>query len=117
MAGLSKVIRVVSSEFGELPIKADGGTFKPSGHKRETQDAEQPENTGYVETPTHAELKLKLNAAIDPQTFDTSDDTLTIFTANGSQHVMPNAWTTDMGELGKGEYDIEYHSAKSQKLV
>lgn len=117
MAGLSKVIRVVSSEFGELPIKADGGTFKPSGHKRETQDAEQPENTGYVETPTHAELKLKLNASIDPQMFDTSDDTLTIFTANGSQHVMPNAWTTDMGELGKGEYDIEYHSAKSQKLV
>ena len=117
MAGLSKVIRVVSSEFGELPIKADGGTFKPSGHKRETQDAVQPENTGYVETPTHAELKLKLNASIDPQTFDTSDDTLTIFTANGSQHVMPNAWTTDMGELGKGEYDIEYHSAKSQKLV
>ena len=117
MAGLSKVIRVVSSEFGELPIKADGGTFKPSGHKRETQDAEQPENTCYVETPTHAELKLKLNASIDPQTFDTSDDTLTIFTANGSQHVMPNAWTTDMGELGKGEYDIEYHSAKSQKLV
>ena len=43
MAGLSKVIRVVSANFGELPIKADGGTFKPSGHKRETQDGEQAE--------------------------------------------------------------------------
>ena len=28
MAGLSKVIRVVSANFGELPIKADGGTLK-----------------------------------------------------------------------------------------
>lgn len=117
MAGLSKVIRVVSSTFGELPIKADGGTFKPSGHKRETQDAEQPENTGYIETPTHAELKLKLNASVDPQTLDTSDDTLTIFTADGHQHVMPNAWSVDMGELGKGEFDVEFHSAKSQKLA
>ena len=114
MAGLSKVIRVVSANFGELPIKADGGTFKPSGHKRETQDGEQAVNTGFVETPTHAELKLKLNASIDPQTFDTAQDTLTIYTADGHQHVMPNAWTVDMGELGKGEFYSEYHSAKSQ---
>ena len=116
MAGLSKVIRVVSTSFGELPIKADGGTFKPSGHKRETQDGEQPENTGYVETPTHAELKLKLNASVDPQTLNTGSDTLTVYTADGSQHTMSSAWTVDMGELGKGEFDIEYHSAKSQKL-
>ncbi|MBQ9206862.1 MAG: phage tail tube protein [Treponema sp.] len=117
MAGLSKVIRTVSSTFGELPLRADGGTFKPSGHKRETQDGEQAENTGYVETPTHAELKLKLNASVDPQTLDTGDDTLTVFTADGHQHVMPNAWSIDMGELGKGEFDIEFHSAKSQKLA
>ena len=45
MAGLSKVIRVVSGNFGELPIQADGGTFKPSGYKRETKDGEQAENT------------------------------------------------------------------------
>lgn len=117
MAGLSKVVRVVSANFGELPIKADGGTFKPSGHKRETQDGEQAENTGFVETPTHAELKLKLNASVDPQTYDTAADTLTIFTADGHQHMMPQAWTVDMGELGKGEFDIEYHSAKSQNLA
>ncbi len=117
MAGLSKVIRVVSTSFGELPIKADGGTFKPAGHKRETQEGEQAENTGFVETPTHAELKLKLNASIDLQQFDSSQDSLTIYTADGHQYTMPNAWTTDMGELGKGEYDIEYHAAKSQKIV
>ena len=116
MAGLSKVIRVVSSTFGEIPIKADGGTFKPSGHKRETQDGEQPENTGFVETPTHAELKLKLNASVDPQTFYNEAATPEIYTADGHQHMMPKAWTVDMGELGKGEFDVEYHSAKSQKL-
>ena len=31
--------------------------------------------------------------------------------------MMPQAWTVDMGELGKGEFDIEYHSAKSQNLA
>lgn len=117
MAGLSKVNRVVSTEFGELPIQADGGTFKPSGWKRETKDGEQPENTGFTETPTHAELKLKLNASVDPQSFSTPQDTLTIYTTSGHQYTMPNAWTVDMGELGKGEFDIEYHSAKSQKLA
>lgn len=117
MAGLSKVIRVVSTGFGELPIQADGGTFKPSGYKRETKDGEQPENTYFVETPSHAELKLKLNASVDPQSLTTSNDTLTIYTASGNQYVMPNAWSVDMGELGKGEFDIEFHSAKSQKLV
>lgn len=116
MAGLSKVIRVVSTEFGELPIQADGGTFKPSGYKREIKDGEQAENTHFVETPTHAELKLKLNASVDPQSLTTPGDTLTIYTADGGLYTMPNAWTVDMGELGKGEFDIEYHSAKSQKL-
>lgn len=117
MAGLSKVVRCQSSTLGELPIKAGGGTFKPSGYKRETQDAEVAENTGFVETPTHAELKLKLNASIDPQEFTSlSSDTLTIFTADGHEHVMANAWCTDSPELGAGEYDVEFHSAKSQKL-
>lgn len=117
MAGLSKVNRVVSANFGELPIQAKGGTFKPSGFERETKDGEQPENTYFTETPSHAELKLKLNASVDPQSFDTSEDTLTIYTTSGNQYVMPKAWTVKMPELGDGEYDIEYHSAKSQKLV
>ncbi|MBQ7537477.1 MAG: phage tail tube protein [Treponema sp.] len=117
MAGLCKVIRVVSSEFGELPIQAKGGTFKPSGWKRETKDGEQPENTSFTETPTHAVLKLKLNASVDAQSFTTAQDLLTIYTANGGQYTMPNAWTVDMGEVGDGEFDIEYNSAKSQKLA
>lgn len=117
MAALSKVIRVISGTLGELPIKADGGTFKPSGYKRETADAEVAENIGFTETPTAAVLKLKLNSVVDPQQFARiNNDTLTIYLANGTEHVMSNAWAMDMPELGKGEYDIEFQSAKSQKL-
>lgn len=114
---LSKVKRVISSVLGELPVKEGGGSFKPQAYKRETQTGEVPENTGFVESPTAAELKIKMNAALDPSDFrDVSSDTLTIFLAGGGQHVMPNAWVTDAVELGAGEMEVTYNSAKSEKL-
>ena len=113
---LLKVSRVISTSLGELPLKEGGATFKPSSFKRETQVGEVHENTGYVETPTAAELVL--NAAIDPQEFaNVSNDTLTIFLSGGSQHMMPAAWVTEAVELSKGELKVTYNSAKSQKLV
>lgn len=118
MAGLSKVIRVISGSLGELPLKEGGGTFRPSGFKRETSDAEVAENIGFTESPTAAELKLKLQAKIDAQEFALlTDDTLTVYTADGHQYVMPNAWCMETPELGKGEYDVTFNSAKSQKLA
>ncbi|MGL4987605.1 MAG: phage tail tube protein [Treponemataceae bacterium] len=115
---LAKVLRVISTSVGELPIKEGGGSFKPSGAKRETQQGEVAENTGFVETATHAILKVKLNASLDPSVFiNLSSDNLTIFLAGGGQHVMPNAWLTETPELGAGEYDLEFHCAKSQKMV
>lgn len=114
---LLKVSRVISAILGELPLKEGGATFKPSSFKRETQVGEIHENTGYVETPTAAELSLTLNAALDPQVFaNISNDTLTIFLSGGSQHVMPSAWVTDAVELSKGELKVDYNSAKSEKL-
>lgn len=115
---LLKVSRVISTSLGELPLKEGGATFKPSTFKRETQVGEVHENTGYVETPTAAELSLTLNAALDPQAFaNVSNDTLTIFLSGGSQHMMPCAWVTDAVELSKGELKVTYNSAKSQRLV
>lgn len=114
---LLKVKRVVSSALGELPLKEGGGTFKPSAYKRETMSGEVAENTGFVETPTPAELTLTLNASLDPQDFrHISSDTLSIQLAGGSQHVMPRAWVTDAVELGAGDLKVTYNSALSQKL-
>ena len=98
---LFKVARVISTSLGELPLKE--GVH---------------ENTGYVESPTAAELSLTLNAAIDPQDFaNISNDTLTIFLSGGNQHMMPSAWVTEAVELSKGELKVTYNSAKSQRLV
>lgn len=114
---LLKVIRVVSASLGELPIQDGGGSFKPQMYKRETKIGETPGSTGYVESPTVAELKIKLNAAIDPSDFkNISSDTVTIYLSSGSTHVMPNAWVIDTIELQGGEYEVTYNSATSEKL-
>jgi hypothetical protein len=115
---LNKVIRVISSILGELPLKEGGGTFTPSSFKRETQGAEVAENIGYVETPTAAVLALTLQASMDPGDFkDIGNDTLTVFLAGGGQHMMPRAWVTEATELGAGELKVTYNSAKSERLA
>lgn len=114
---LLKVVRVVSSLLGELPLQDSGGSFKPQMYKRETKIGESPSSTGYVESPTPAELKIKLNAVIDPSDFkNASSDTLTIYLSTGSVHTMSNSWVTEALELGSGEYEVTYNSATSSKL-
>jgi hypothetical protein len=116
---LERVQRVVSAALGELPIQEKGATFKPAGKKRETKAGEVPENTGYTESQTFAELKLKLNAtgALGvEQLSDVEEDTLTIYTTGGKEYMMPNAWVVEPGELGDAEMDITYNSGKSPRL-
>lgn len=114
---LNKIVKVISNEVGDLPLKEGGATFKPSGFKRETQSGEVPENTGYIESPTPAELTLTLNASLDPQDFNKcTNDLLTITFSGGSVHNMSNAWVTEAVELGNGELKVTFNSAKSEKL-
>jgi len=116
---LERVHRVISSIVGELPLQAGGSTFKPAGKKRETKVGEVPENTGYTEKQTFAELKIKLNATgvlgVE-QLSDLGEDTLTVYTTGGKQYMMPNAWVTEPGELGDAEMDIVYNCATSPRL-
>jgi hypothetical protein len=116
---LERVHQVVSSKLGELPLQEGGSTFKPAGVKRETKAGEVPENTGFTEKQTFAELKLKLNAtgAIGVEELsDIGEDTLTITTTGGKQYMMSNAWVTEPGELGDAEINITYNSGKSPRL-
>jgi hypothetical protein len=116
---LERVHRVISSRLGELPLQEGGSTFKPAGKKRETKAGEVPENTGYTEKQTFAELKLKLNAtgAIGVEEMSEMDeDTLTIFTTGGKQYMMPNAWVTEPGELGDAEMTCTYNCGTSPRL-
>jgi len=117
---LERVQRVISAALGELPIQEKGATFKPAGTKRETKTGEVPENTGYTESQTFAELKLKLNATGSLGVEELSaieEDTLTIYTTGGKQYMMPRAWVTEPGELGDAEMDIAYNSGTSPRLV
>jgi len=78
-----------------------------------------PENTGYTEKQTFAELKLKLNATGGLGVEELSaieEDTLTIYTTGGKQYMMPNAWVTEPGELGDAEISITYNCGTSPRL-
>jgi hypothetical protein len=116
---LERVHRVISSALGELPLQEGGSTFKPAGKKRETKAGEVPENTGYTEKQTFAELKLKMNATgvlgVE-QLSDIGEDTLTVFTTGGTQYMLPNAWVTEPGELGDAEISITYNCGTSPRL-
>jgi len=116
---LERVHRVISARLGELPLQEGGSTFKPAGKKRETKAGEVPQNTGYTEKQTFAELKLKLNAtgALGVEEFSDEDgDTLTIFTTGGKQYMMPNAWVTEPGELGDAEINVTFNSGTSPRV-
>jgi hypothetical protein len=116
---LERVHKVTSSALGELPLQEGGSTFKPAGVKRETKAGEVPENTGYTEKQTFAELKLKLNATGGlgvEQLSDVGEDSLTIYTTGNKKYMMPNAWVTEPGELGDAEISITYNSAKSPRM-
>jgi len=119
MHRLARVHRVISTQMGELPLQEGGSTFKPSGKRRETRAGEVPQNTGFTEKQTFAELRLKLNAtsAIGVEELSELDaDTLTVHTTDGKQYMMPDAWVTEPGELGDAEITVTYNSATSPRL-
>jgi len=116
---LERVHRVISTRLGELPLREGGSTFKPAGKRRETHAGEVPENTGFTERQTFAELRLRMNAtgALGVEEFsDEPEDTLTVWTTGGKQYMMPSAWATEPGELGDAEVTVTYNSATSPRL-
>jgi hypothetical protein len=59
---LERVERVISQRLGELPIQEKGATFTPAGVERQEKIGDVPENSGFTEGYTLAELRCKLNA-------------------------------------------------------
>jgi hypothetical protein len=118
---LEKIYKVTSQKLGVLPIQVNGATFKPAGVQRKSHIGDVPENSYFTESPTLAILKLKLNAAFKEKLTlvnlaKDDTDTLTIYATNGNHYLMANAWAVEPGELGDGEVDIEYNSARSDFL-
>ena len=119
---LEKVHRVISQAIGELPIQEKGAIFKLAGVKRTEKIGDVPENNGFTESYTLAELKIKLNASFKEkfciEAFsEIIEDNLTIFTTGGKQYMMPKAWIQEPGELGDAEFEIIYKSNTSPRLV
>jgi hypothetical protein len=118
---LEKVHRVVSHMLGELPIQENEATFIPAGVKRKEIAGDIPENNGYTESYTFAELKIKLNAIYSDKfsiesLSNIEEDTLHIITTGGNEYMMPKAWATEPGKLSDGEIDIIFKSGSSPRL-
>jgi len=117
---LEKVKKVTSHKLGELPIQEKGATFKPAGIERKIQPGDMPENIGYTERYTPAELKIKCNAIFKKDfNFESVssifDDSLTIVTTEGKEFLMSQAWVKESCELGDGETEIIYNSSTSPR--
>lgn len=118
MSEALKVRKVVSEALGELPLAQGGGSFTPSGIKRETLEGEEAANTAYVESGQCAKLKVKLNALVNPEDFsELNADTLTITLNNGAKRLMAGAWCMGTPELSAdGSYEVEFNSPTSEAL-
>jgi len=117
---LERVHRVNSTLLGDLPLREGGSTFKPAGKRRGTRAGEVPENTGFTERRTFAELTLSLNAAgaIGAEEFgDAGEDTLTVWTAGGKRYVMPRARVTEPGQPGDAEIRVTCNSGTGTGLA
>lgn len=93
--------------------KLEGVTFKPSGVKFEDVN----NGKGFVPSETGAVLRGKKYLSRG-DTFDTEDNVTVLFKANtGHAWVMNNACRMDTPEYNRDGFDLEYHSAESERIA
>ena len=119
MARLGQIESVTASGFGSFPIKEDSATFQPSITERELVKGQRRSDSGFIDKEQNGAIfksALLHRTGITPQSInDLTDVMLTIKFTNGETHVMPEAFNVSVGELGNGEFDVEFHSAESRQ--
>jgi len=114
-------IRTVSvPSIGKLPLAEKPGTFTPGGIKREHKAGRLAEDGGYTETSIAAKLELNLNllAGLDVMALNTiENEDITIRLADGSVHLMSQAFTLEPIPIGDDDGKITFMSNASEKIA
>jgi hypothetical protein len=119
MAQLNNLRTVSIPSFGKLPLADDPGTFSPSGVKREHKPGRLATDGGWVESGTPATLELNINL-LSGMDFDglndVKDEDVTIRLADGHVHLMPQAFVSEIVQLGNGTSKITIISNTSEEI-
>lgn len=119
MAQLTNIRTVSVPSIGKLPLADKPGTFTPSGTKRDHKPGRVATDGGYVESETAAKLELSLNmqGGIDLQALGAiKDEDVTVRLADGSVHLMSQAFATEAVALGDGEAKLTLIANTSEPM-
>ncbi len=120
MAQLNNIRTVAVPSIGKLPLGENPGTFTPSGTSRKHKAGRLPEDGGYTETGTPAKLELSLNLqnGLDTTTLsDVKNEDVTVRLADGSVHMLSQAFVTEVVAIGDGESKVTIMSNASERIA
>jgi hypothetical protein len=119
MAQLNNIRTVSIPSFGKLPLGDDPGTFSPSGVKREHKGGRLAEDGGYTETATPATLELNINMqpGMDFLALNgIKDEDVTVRLSDGHVHMLPQAFVTEVVQIGDGSAKVTIMANISEQI-
>lgn len=119
MAQIYNIRTVSVPSIGKLPLAENPGSFTPSGTKREHKAGRLAADGGYIETSTPARLELNINllSAVDVVALnDIKDEDVTVRLADGSVHLLSQAFVTEPVGVENGESKITIMANTSEKI-
>lgn len=119
MAQLINIKTVAVPSIGKLPLADKPGTFTPSGKKREHKAGRLAEDGGFTETsfPAKLELSVNLQGGIDIAALnEIRDEDVTVRLADGSVHMLSQAFVTEPVGVGEGESKLTIMANSSERI-
>lgn len=119
MAQINNIRTVSVPSIGKLPLAANPGTFTPSGNKREHKAGRLAEDGGYTESAEPAKLELSINLlrGVDVVALNNiKDEDVTVRLADGSVHLLSQAFVTEPIGVESGESKITIMANTSERI-
>lgn len=120
MAAINNIKTVSVPSIGRLPLAEKGGTFTPSGDKREYKGGRLAQDGGHLDTHAPAKLELSLNllGGVDVSRFNQIvDENIIVRLADGQTHMMSQAFVTEPAQAGDGEAKITIMANFSERIA
>lgn len=119
MAKLNNIQTVSVPSIGKLPLAESGQSFTPSGKKRTHKAGRQATDGGFTESaqPAKLELTINLQAGVDILAInDIENEDITIRMADGSVHMMSQAFVSDPIPVSDGDGKLTIMSNESERI-
>nr|VFJ90827.1 MAG: Phage tail tube protein [Candidatus Kentron sp. LFY] len=119
MARINNIRTVSIPSIGKLPLADNAGTFTPSGVKREHKPGRLPEDGGFSEsgTPAQLEININLQGGIDIDAINRVEkEDVTVRLADGQVYLMAQAFVSEPVGFGDNESRVTIIANLSEKI-